>query len=307
MRVGKKKFWTWVFHHGDSACVVTRFSRGKDVVHEFLGDWRPEFWVSDRLGAQMGWATKEHQACLAHLIRDTQYAIDCGDSVFAPAILKLLKEATGIGQRRPDLAAATLNAYLARLESKLDTALKKTPKGETGEQLKGVDAIRMTLDGTPLAKLSEHIQAAMGWSGYHLHMFDIGGEQFGDPKSVDEVADEKRLTINGLLKSGIKRFDYLYDFGDSWELAVLIEKKIPTHGSIGLPACIDGARNSPPEDCGGTPGYEEMLEILANPKHPDYEQWAEHAGEDFDPEDFSAERADALFAARFRRKAKSVV
>src|SRR4249919_4061578 len=52
-RVGKKTWWTWVFHNGDSARFVVAPSRGKAVVAEFLGDFRPEFWVSDRLGAQM--------------------------------------------------------------------------------------------------------------------------------------------------------------------------------------------------------------------------------------------------------------
>ena len=66
MRVGKKTWWNWVFHHGDSACFMIRQSRGKAVVEEFLGDARPEFWVSDRLGAQTGWADKGHQVCLAH-------------------------------------------------------------------------------------------------------------------------------------------------------------------------------------------------------------------------------------------------
>ena len=78
-RVGKRTWWTWVFHHGDSACFVIAASRGKTVVEAFLGDFRPDFWVSDRLGAQMGWARTEHQVCLAHLMRDVQYAIDAGD------------------------------------------------------------------------------------------------------------------------------------------------------------------------------------------------------------------------------------
>jgi transposase len=79
VRVGKENWWTWVFHHGDSAAFVIAPSRGKDVVAQFLDDRRPEIWVSDRLPAQMGWATKEHQVCLAHLIRDAQFAIDEGN------------------------------------------------------------------------------------------------------------------------------------------------------------------------------------------------------------------------------------
>ena len=58
--------------------------RGKAVVAAFLGDVRPAFWVSDRLGAQSGWAAKEHQVCLAHLLRDIQYALDAGDDALAP-------------------------------------------------------------------------------------------------------------------------------------------------------------------------------------------------------------------------------
>src|SRR6202162_4174949 len=79
-----------VFHNGDSACFLIRPSRGKAVVGEFLGAVRPDFWVSDRLGAQMGWARTGHQACLAHLLRDVQYAIEAGDGAFAPAIKKVL-------------------------------------------------------------------------------------------------------------------------------------------------------------------------------------------------------------------------
>lgn len=134
-RVGKRTFWTWVFHHGDSACFVIRPSRGKKVVEEFLGDARPDFWVSDRLGAQMGWATKDHQVCLAHLLRDIQYAIDAGDECFAPGIKKLLKQAVAIGRRRARLKDSTLALYQAKLETRLDQLLRIEPTGEQGQKL----------------------------------------------------------------------------------------------------------------------------------------------------------------------------
>ncbi|MDE2135333.1 MAG: transposase [Alphaproteobacteria bacterium] len=111
IRVGKKTWWTCVFHHQDSAAFLIVPSRGKDVVEGFLGSHRPDYWVSDRLAAQVGWATKEHQVCLAHLIRDAQYAIDDGDSLFAPKLQELLRRACAIGRRRTQLADATLRAY----------------------------------------------------------------------------------------------------------------------------------------------------------------------------------------------------
>jgi transposase len=134
-RVGKKTWWTWVFHNGDSACFLIRPSRGKAVVGEFLGTMRPDFWVSDRLAAQMGWARTAHQACLAHLLRDVQYAIDAGDISFAPGIKNLLKQAIAIGHRRDHLADATLAVYGAKLEAKLDRLLQIEPANREGEKL----------------------------------------------------------------------------------------------------------------------------------------------------------------------------
>src|SRR4051794_14453315 len=137
-RVGKRTFWTWVFHHADSACFVTAANRGKKVVEAFLGDRRPDVWVSDRLSAQMGWAKVDHQVCLAHLIRDVQYAIDAGDAAFAPGVMGLLKRAVGIGRRRQTLANSTLVHYHSRLQKRLDTLLAITPMTAAGQKLQRI-------------------------------------------------------------------------------------------------------------------------------------------------------------------------
>jgi transposase len=135
VRVGKRTWWTWVFHHADDCCFVIRPSRGKDVVAEFLGEVRPDFWVSDRLAAQLGWAGKDNQVCLAHLIREAQYAIDDGDTDFAPGLRKLLKRACAIGGRRATLADATLRAYAYQLDAKLDALLRITSTNAGGKKL----------------------------------------------------------------------------------------------------------------------------------------------------------------------------
>ena len=64
----------------------------------------------------------------------------------------------------------------------------------------------------------------MGWEGDHLHLFDISGRRYGDPLAVDGVTDEERLTLNGVVKSGVARFADAYDFGDDWEHAITIEE-----------------------------------------------------------------------------------
>jgi transposase len=135
IRVGKANWWLWVFHHADSAVFVINRRRAKTVVEAFLGEHRPAYWLSDRYGAQMGWAAKEHQVCLAHLIRDVQYARDAGDLVLAPALKGLLKRACAIGRRRPDLADTTLERYAADLDKRLDAVMACTPTAPAGLKL----------------------------------------------------------------------------------------------------------------------------------------------------------------------------
>ena len=136
MRVGRANWWLWVFHHGDSAVFVADAHRSKAVVEAFLGDHRPDVWTSDRLGAQAGWARKEHQVCLAHLIRDVQYAIEAGDGVLGPGLKGLLKRACAIGRRRADLKDATLKTYEADLERRLDRLLSLDPTHPAGIKLR---------------------------------------------------------------------------------------------------------------------------------------------------------------------------
>jgi transposase len=136
VRVGRANWWLWVFHHGDSAVFVADAHRSKAVVEAFLGDHRPDFWISDRLSAQADWASKEHQVCLAHLIRDVQYAIDAGDAVLGSSLKDLLERACGIGRRRPDLKDSTLKAYEADLERRLDRIMTLNPTHPAGIKLK---------------------------------------------------------------------------------------------------------------------------------------------------------------------------
>ena len=138
MRVGKKNHWLWVFHHGLDAVFVADPSRARRVVEEFLGDWRPEYWVSDRYGGQLGWATRENQICLAHFIRDARRALEWGDLVFAPKLIQLLQRACRIGRRRERLADATLKTYAGRLNASLDELMKLAASHDAGKKLQKV-------------------------------------------------------------------------------------------------------------------------------------------------------------------------
>ena len=117
-RVNGKTFWQWVFSSTTAVYHVIAPTRGKIVPTEFLAGVVPKMWLSDRLPAQCRHA-EAHQYCLAHLIRDAQYAIEAGDTIFAVPFKAFLKDACAVGRRRPDLADATIKAHARRLEREL--------------------------------------------------------------------------------------------------------------------------------------------------------------------------------------------
>ena len=137
-----KTWWQWVMHCSTAIYHVITDSRGAKVVTDFLQGATPEVWIADRYGAQNGHA-KERQLCLAHLLRDAQYAIDEGDTVFAPAFKALLLRAIAIGQRRETLRDTTLAQYRADLERRLSNILEPPPTTTAGRKLaKGVKKCR---------------------------------------------------------------------------------------------------------------------------------------------------------------------
>ena len=126
----------WVFHHEDSAVFVAKPTRAQSVIGDFLGDFTPQYWVSDRYAGQMGWAEKENQVCLAHLIRDVQYAIDCGDGVIGPDLRHLLGEACKIARAARRIVGRHAKELRRRLEARLDKIMARTPTHSAGVKLK---------------------------------------------------------------------------------------------------------------------------------------------------------------------------
>src|SRR6266849_380432 len=125
-RVEGKNWWQWVLLSSTAVRHLIADSRGAAVLTEFLGETKPDVWVADRYAAQAGHGN-QRQLCLAHLLRDAQYAVDAGDTGFAPGFQKLLRRAIAIGQRRPQLKDTTLAQYRADLDRRLDRLLASAP------------------------------------------------------------------------------------------------------------------------------------------------------------------------------------
>ena len=139
-----------------------------------------------------------------------------------------------------------------------------------------------------LAKLHAIVQRTMGWTDSHLHLFEADGQRYGVPDpdwdDLEPVINERRVRLQTLLEAGVRQFVYRYDFGDDWEHTVDVEAIVgPDDPELPPIVCTAGENACPPEDVGGSPGYERFLEALGNPMHEEHLQMRLWAGCPFDP------------------------
>lgn len=158
---------------------------------------------------------------------------------------------------------------------------------------------RLLVDGdTTLSKLHHYIQTAMGWTDAHLHEFEIGGKTYATPHPDDDperdVIDERRVRLDRVATTG-DHFSYLYDFGDSWQHRVVVERVESFDGDQrGYAYVSAGERACPPEDVGGAPGYMDFMDqISQRPLDEEGCRLLQWAGEDFDPVRFDRHAANA--------------
>ena len=135
VRVDGRTCWNWVFQNSQVVIHVVRRSRGAGVVRDVLDGHRPVVWVSDLYGAQQGHA-ETWQLCLAHQLRDCQYAIDAGDDVFAPRMKALLLRAAVLARRHHTLAESTRRSWRRRLDQALSSVMVLQPTQRDGQRLR---------------------------------------------------------------------------------------------------------------------------------------------------------------------------
>jgi hypothetical protein len=135
-----------------------------------------------------------------------------------------------------------------------------------------------------LPELHELLQAAIGWTDSHLHQFVTPQETYGREIPGEEVWPEDQRDETGARLADLgTEFEYLYDFGDGWTHDIEV---LGPGGSA--PGCVDGHGACPPEDCGGPGGYADLLDVLADPAHPEHEHMRSWVGDRLRPFDRAA-------------------
>lgn len=193
--------------------------------------------------------------------------------------------------------------------------LKRLPSAKADAAL--VYSLRISLDGAKppvwrrilvkaisLETFHHVIQLVMGWQDSHLHGFDVSDVRV--PLVEDGASiDERGISIAQLHAAGIKKFRYIYDFGDDWKHTILIESASVALTKINVPQCVGGKGGCPVEDVGGVRHWSRLLDAL---QHPDQRQDGEiellldRVGQGFAPPSFDLEMANAKLRKAFSKR-----
>ncbi|MGC2184259.1 MAG: plasmid pRiA4b ORF-3 family protein, partial [Terriglobales bacterium] len=111
------------------------------------------------------------------------------------------------------------------------------------------------------------------------------------------IIDENRTRLGDVICAPGTRLLYEYDFGDGWQHELLLEEVLLGDESF-RQICVAGERNCPPEDCGGPPGFAELLTALQDSSHPEHDSLSEWVGENFVPEYFAADEINRKLSRR---------
>ena len=167
-----------------------------------------------------------------------------------------------------------------------------------------------------LASLHNYLQWVMGWTNSHAHEFEVGDGSVAPDWWIHEVGfdadtsnyrDERRVSVAAVVAElGVRgEFEYRYDMGDGWRHRIVIESVPPVAETpdLSLPVRLSGENACPPEDIGGPPGYELLLEVLGNRDHEQHEDMVRWVGGVFDPKGFDLNRLNRDYkGARKRRR-----
>ncbi|MEU4218740.1 plasmid pRiA4b ORF-3 family protein [Actinoplanes sp. NPDC026623] len=155
---------------------------------------------------------------------------------------------------------------------------------------------------TSLSELHDIIQVAFGWDGSHLHVFETPYGMFGVADRELGHRAEKPVTLEQVAPDVRGRVRYVYDFGDNWEHEIVVEKLLDRRAAVAYPRCTAGRRAAPPDDCGGIRAYAQLVDVLADPAHPEHGEHLEWLGlasaGEFEPALFDAAEVSRALTVR---------
>jgi len=222
-RVNGHTQWEWVFQNPEVCVHVIRSSRGHGVIREMLGDHRPTIWVSDLYSAQRHHPAEDWQVCLAHQLRDCQFALEAGDTVCAPRMKAVLLRAFAIHKRRDTLATSTLYQYRCDLQRRLDRCLASQPTNPHGRRLQKRDTkirdhLCLFLEDASIPPTNNSSEQAIRMSTVFRKVTngcrsDWGRDLFAAVRSVVNTGKRHGLSAFQAIQRALSPVGFLFDPG----------------------------------------------------------------------------------------------
>jgi transposase len=122
VRIEGTNAYHWVFHCKDAVVHQPDYSRAARVVEETMGGQRPQVWISDRYSAQQSHGER-HQTCLAHLARNTAFALEHGSDDLPLRFKLWFGRAFDLAGSIAELTASTLARKKRELQKQLSLLL----------------------------------------------------------------------------------------------------------------------------------------------------------------------------------------
>jgi hypothetical protein len=160
--------------------------------------------------------------------------------------------------------------------------------------------------GMTMARFHEVLQIAMGWRDCHMHEFSAGDRSIGVPNPEDRLMgmpaaeNERTVRLSSVLESAGAKAVYTYDFGDTWEHSLVLEKSFPADPEMTYPVCTGGKLACPPEDCGGIGGFYDLLDAIGDPTNEEHDSLLEWLDEDYDPKVFPIDDVNEVLKSMSR-------
>jgi hypothetical protein len=163
----------------------------------------------------------------------------------------------------------------------------------------------LVANDTTFFELHHIIQIAMGWQNMHLFEFRFNDYIIGLPNDAledealgeENVIDADALMLSEVLSDVNETMIYTYDFGDTWEHEIVVEKIITDALDYKAPTCIAGDLSCPPENCGGVPGFEHLFNVIKNVNHPDHLQMLDWLDENYTQDGFDIDEVNTTLAS----------
>lgn len=178
-------------------------------------------------------------------------------------------------------------------------------------ELQGVEPLiwRRVAVGTERNLMDVHrvIQVTMGWLDCHLWHLELDRCRYAmrlprEPEWHERYQDAERETLGALLGRGVRRMRYVYDMGDFWEHAIIVEKVSAPLPDVKYPQFLGGERRCPPEDCGGPHGYYEFLKNISSKQRRVREDALRWYGGPYDPDDIGQSKIVRALGKIVRRR-----